>query len=159
MEVFPCSTAFHILTPVSSTTSPDSSCYLRVWRLFENTQVQLPLTSWTVSLSLGLPRPYVEFSFLLMCPWICALLAGFFSLPFKKDLPENQTKSEMSKRLISLQAYSLISCLLYFHLKYLWTWGNIYFHDRHSLGFRVKGQCSNSVIFLRFTYFFLRGIK
>lgn len=57
---------------------------------------------------------------------------------FKKDLPENQPKSDVSKSLISPQARLLISCMLHFHLKYLRTWDNAYFHGEYNL--EVKGK-------------------
>lgn len=74
------------------------------------------------------------------------VMGNIFSLcSFKKDLPEKPNKIRKGKGLISLQVHFLISYMLYFHLKYLWTWSNVYFYDEYSLEVKIKGPCPNSV--------------
>ena len=80
-----------------------------------------------------------------------------FSLfPFKKNLPENHKKIRKEKRLNIPASPFPNSCQLYFYLKYLWTWDNVYFYDEHSLGVKIKGQCSSIVLFLKSTFLFFK---
>ena len=150
------STCFTSLTPAS--TQPSTSYFLRLWRQ----------SVWKYAVSAAIQ--FVNGVTFIRSPQTLLLLFSdvsldmcimgkifLFSLSRKTSLKTKQNKtkkSEKDKGLISLQTHFLISCLLYFHLKYLWTWGNVYFYDEYSLRVKIKGQYSNSVLFLRSTFFF-----
>ena len=106
--------------------------------LFKNMQFQLPSIPWIESRSLDLLRPYYFFFWCISVFGYVHYGKDFSLFPFKEDLPETYKQIRKEKKLNVPASPFPNSCLLYFYLKYLWTWNNIYFYDEHNLGVKNK---------------------